>query len=170
MIRVPSRTISCRSANIWGVRWETGDFLDAHRRVKASGKYNFEGCRIPIPTPIRHDRIREDLGVAASPKELRVLGLLEFGMPFNCKLSFGVKRRQKKHFSTVSYKQAIDGYIKKNFQCQALLGPFKESPIPSLCFSPLMSVPKEVSNAGLSWIFRFLRVKPLMTVSRSRDI
>ena len=31
----------------------------------------------------------------------------------------------------------------KSIETQALLGPFKSAPIPDLCFSPLMSVPKE---------------------------
>ena len=76
-------------------------------------------------------------------------------MPFNCKPTFGVKRRQKNHFSAVSFKQAIEGYINKNVQCQALLGPFNESPIPSLCFSPLMSVPKEGVNRRVIVDFSF---------------
>ena len=67
----------------WGVTWELKDFIEAHRAVKASGVFNFEGCRIPIPTPIRYDRIRESLGPEASPKELRVLKLLEFGFPID---------------------------------------------------------------------------------------
>ena len=41
--------------------------------VKESGKYNFEGCRIPIPTAIRYNRIETGLGREATPKERRVL-------------------------------------------------------------------------------------------------
>ena len=32
--------------------------------VKESGRFNFEGCRIPIPTAIRYDRIEVALGSA----------------------------------------------------------------------------------------------------------
>ena len=53
----------------WGVHWDTDDFLRAHAAVKESGKFNFEGCKIPIPTSIRHDRIEEALEGTVSPKE-----------------------------------------------------------------------------------------------------
>ena len=84
------------SANSQGISWGTEDFLKAHKLVRESGKHNFEGCKIPFPTAIRHDRIREALGDAATPKEKRVLSLLEFGMPINCETCYGVKKIQKK--------------------------------------------------------------------------
>ena len=31
------------------VKWDTSDFIKALLAVKASGKFNYEGCRIPIP-------------------------------------------------------------------------------------------------------------------------
>ena len=126
-----------------GVSWNTEDFIRVHKLVKHSGKYNFEGCRIPIPTAIRYDRLEAALGGDATPKECRVLSLLKFGMPINCKPNFGVLKQQKNHFSAVAHKQAIQDYLDKNLQAKALLGPFKHPPIPELCFSPLMSVPKE---------------------------
>ena len=125
------------------VSWELEDFLLAHSIIRASGKCNFEGCRIPVPTKIRHDRIREALGVEASPKELRVLDLLKFGMPINCNGAFGSRKVQKNHFSAVAHKEEISRYLVKNIESQAILGPFAIPPVDNLCFSPLMSVPKE---------------------------
>ena len=155
MNRVPSTNASCHSGDNWGVCWETNDFIKAHKLVLASGKFNFQGCRIPVPTSIRHDRIRAALGDKASLKELRVLELLEFGMPFDCNPSFGTIRRQKNHFSAIGYKKDINDYIERNLSCQALIGPFRESPFPKLCFSPLMSVPKEGSNRRVIMDFSF---------------
>ena len=77
----------------WGVHWDTDDFLRAHVAVKESGKFNFEGCKIPIPTSIRHDRIEEALEGTVSPKEQRVLNLLKYGMPIDCKPNFGTKKK-----------------------------------------------------------------------------
>ena len=111
--------------------------------VRDSGKINFEGCRIPIPTAIRYDRIEAALGSEATPKECRVLSLLEYGMPLNCKPEFVVSKPQKNHFSAVSFKDAIKDYIDSNVNNNALLGPFKSTPIMDLRFSPLISVPKE---------------------------
>ena len=123
--------------------------------VRESGRHNFEGCKIPIPTAIRYDRIEAALGSEATPKERRVLSLLEFGMPLNCKSNYGVCKPQKNHFSAVSHKEAIDEYIGKNVESQALLGPFTVSPIKGLCFSPLMSVPKEDSKRRVIVDFSF---------------
>ncbi|CAL4155283.1 unnamed protein product, partial [Meganyctiphanes norvegica] len=146
---------SLLSASGQGVCWSTEDFLEAHREVSGSGKYNFEGCRIPIPTLVRHDRLREALGSDIDPREERVLSLLEFGMPIDCKSSFGIKKRQKNHHSAVSFKEAVDEYFNKNMESKAILGPFNISPIPDLCFSPMMSVPKDVTKRRVIVDFSF---------------
>ena len=91
--------------------WTTNDFIKAHNAVRESGKFNFEECRIPIPTKIRYDRIREALGKDITPKEEKVIDLLKYGMPINCKTNFGVQKLQKNHFSALSHKKAIDEYL-----------------------------------------------------------
>ena len=149
----------CRSSQLssggWGMRWSTTDFINAHKAVKGSGKYNFEGCKIPIPTAIRYDRIEEALGGDVSHKEQRVLNLLKYGMPIDCKPNYGIGKKQKNHFSAISHKDAIGDYLSNNLQCQAMLGPFKLSPIEGLCFSPLMTVPKEVDKRRVIVNFSF---------------
>ena len=120
-----------------------------------SGKYNFQGCKIPIPTAIRYDRICNALGEEVSPKEKKILQLLEFGMPLDCKHGFGVEKPQKNHQLALSFKNAINAYLEKGIQAQALLGPFEQSPIPGLCFSPLMSVPKEETERRVVVDFSF---------------
>ena len=63
------------------VEWSSSDFIRAHNEVVSSGRYNFEGSKIPIPTSIRYDRLEEALGPDITPKEIRTLKLLEFGFP-----------------------------------------------------------------------------------------
>ena len=123
--------------------------------MKDSGKFNFEECMIPIPTAIRHDRIEAALGSSATPKERRTISLLRYGMPINCNPSFGIQKQQKNHFSAISHKKAIDNYLIKNLQSQSMLGPFIQSPIPNLCFSPLMTVPKEEDSRRIIVDFSF---------------
>ena len=135
--------------------WTTGDFLEAHKAVVKSGRHNFEGCKIPIPTSIRYDRLEELLGDSASPKELRVLSLLKFGMPLDCKAQFGVRKHQKNHFSALSFMDEVDGFLYKGKQSHAILGPFDQSPIENLCFNPLMSVPKEEAQRRIIVDFSF---------------
>ena len=145
----------CTAGNNWVLNWHDADFIKAHKAVKESGKFNFEGCRIPIPTPIRHDRLRVALGEDASPKERRVLDLIKYGMPIDCNPDFGVRQRLKNHFSATSQKKAINEYLSKNQNNRAILGPFKVSPIDKLCFSPLMSVPKDIVNRRVIVDFSF---------------
>ena len=136
-------------------RWSTEDYLQAHKLIAASGRYNYEGCRIPIPTAIRYDRIRLALGHNITNKDERVLELLRFGMPIDCHGSVGIRNQQKNHYSAVMFKNAIDDYLLKNIKLQAMLGPFSTSPIPDLCYSPLMSVPKEDSKRRVIVDFSF---------------
>ena len=56
------RKASDLSADSQGTSWDVEDFIKEHKLVRKSGKNNFECCKIPIPTAIRHDRIRKALG------------------------------------------------------------------------------------------------------------
>ena len=139
----------------WGQSWASEDFIKVHTMVRESGKHNYEGCKIPVPTAIRHDRIREALGDNATASDLMILNLIKFGMPINCDTSFGVKKPQKNHFSATSFKDDMGEFFRKGVQSDALLGPFKTSPIQDLCFSPLMTVPKESSKRRVIVDFSF---------------
>ena len=60
--------------------------------MKSSGKHNFEGARISVPSVIRYDRFKVALGNKITSKEERVLELLQFGMPLDCDPNYGVKK------------------------------------------------------------------------------
>ena len=137
------------------IKWSTKDYLNVHELVKNSGKYNYEGCRIPIPTIIRYDRMKDALGDDISDKDRKVLQLLKFGMPIYCQGDFGVQKQQKNHQSALQFKDAIKDYLVKNLEVQALLGPFSNSPISDLRYSPLMTVPKEISKRRVIVDFSF---------------
>ena len=145
----------CLSFDTWDKCWAPEDHFRAHKLVKESGKHNFEGCRIPVPTTIRYDRIRAALGNKATTGDLRILDLLEFGMPIDCDASYGVRKCQKNHFSAVSFKAQVSEFFSKGVQSGALLGPFKISPIQDLCFSSLMTVPKEETDRRVIVDFSF---------------
>ena len=138
-----------------GMKWSTEDYLKAHKEVASSGRHNFEVCKIPIPTSIRYDRFQDALGENITPKEERVLELLKYGMPLDCKDNFGVKEQQKNHYSALSFPKDIEGYLGKNGKDHAVLGPFAVSPISDLRYSPLMTVPKEDSKRRVIVDFSF---------------
>ena len=136
-------------------KWSTEDYLAAHREVVKSGLYNFQGCKISIPTSIRYDLIRNALGDQVTPKDQKVLDLIKYGMPIDCKPGFGVGKPQKNHHSAFQFKEAISKYVSKGIQSQGMLGPFEQSPLAGLCFSPLMSVPKDENDRRVIVDFSF---------------
>ena len=138
-----------------GFTWSPSQCIEAHYKVVRSGVHNFLGCRIPIPTPIRYDRIRSALGNNISPKEQRVLELLKFGMPLDCSGRYGIRAPQKNHHSAISFPEAISEYFSKGRDMNAIIGPFKKSPIDELCYSPLMTVPKEENRRRVIVDFSF---------------
>ena len=153
---VPNQGIRTGQATFEGGRRCTSqNFIMACNEVAGSGRPNFEVCRIPVPTSIRYDRIEEALEGSVSVKERRVLDLLKFGMPVDCQVEYGIKKQQKNHFSALSFKEEIEQYLQKGKLSQAILGPFHQSPINGLCFSPLMSVPKEESQRRIIVDFSF---------------
>ena len=141
--RFSSESSPCLSLNTGDKCWVPENHFRVHKLVKESGMHNFEGCRIPVPTNIRYDRIRAALGNKATTGDLRILDLLEFGMPIDCDVNYGIKKCQKNHFSAVGFKAQVSEFFEKGVKSGALLGPFESSPIQDLCFSPLMTVPKE---------------------------
>ena len=152
---VVSRSSTIQAGFRGGMKWSTTDFIEAHKKVVSSGVYNFLGCKIPIPTLIRYDRLREALGEDLTVKEQRTLECLEFGMPLDCSFGSGVSKLPKNHQSALSFKEDISRYLEKNVQSQAILGPFKEPPIPGMSFSPMMTVPKEVAERRVIVDFSF---------------
>ena len=146
-ISVPSVSKNAgMSTESWGFVWAVDDFLMAHCAIRESGKLNFELCRIPVPTKIRYDRLEESLGDRATAKDLRTLSLLKYGMPIDCKPGFGISKVQKNHFSAVGFSNEVGEYFINGLKNQALIGPFEKAPIPELCYSPLMSVPKDTKR------------------------
>lgn len=153
---VPSQSFTPDLFSFSGdISWSTEDFVRAHNAVKNSGEYNFIGCKIPIPTTIRYDKIRKALGGQITIKEERTLNLLKYGMPLNCDDKFGIRKVQRNHKSATNFKNEVGIYLAKNVENKAILGPFKSPPLQDLCFSPLMSVPKEHNKRRIIVDFSF---------------
>ena len=66
-----------------------------------------------------------------------------------------MRKPQKNHFSALSFKDDVSSFFNNGTMCKALLGPFKVSPVSDLCYSPLMTVPKESSQRRVVVDFSF---------------
>ena len=67
-------------------------------------------------------------------------------MPIDYKRFHGIRKIQRNIFSAVSFEKEVSDHFNKSVQSQELIGPFEQTPIPDLRFSPLMSVPKDGSK------------------------
>ena len=81
--------------------------------------------------------------------------MLKFGMPLDCSGRYGIRAPQKNHHSAISFPEAISEYFSKGRDMNAIIGPFKKSPIDELCYSPLMTVPKEENRRRVIVDFSF---------------
>ena len=64
----------------------------------------------------------------------------------DCKPGYGIKMAQRNHCSAESFRNEVSNYFKEGVKSQALIGPFDKAPVADLCYSPLMSVPKDTGR------------------------
>lgn len=123
--------------------------IEIHTKVRRSGKYNFESCRIRVNEKINVDYMRRMLG---DYKDKQVCDLLEFGFPIGFKGNESELKtykdlwKYKNHKGALEFPNDVNSYINKESRHGAILGPFKDNPFPqNLIISPLNSVPKKDS-------------------------
>ena len=126
---------------------EIAEKSEWHKKVRDSGKYNFEGCKIRVNYKINTDYMRQML---RDYKDIRVCDLLEFGFPLGFKgdenllPSHDQIWKYRNHKGATDFAEHMIAYLEKENRNQAVLGPFKSNPFPNnLVISPLNSVPKK---------------------------
>ena len=121
--------------------------LDIHFKIRESGKYNFESCRIPINEKINVDYMRQML---RDYKDIIICDFLEFGFPLGFEgnedelPSHDQIWKYRNHKGATDFAVEINSYLEKESSINSILGPFKSNPFASkLVISPLNSVPKK---------------------------
>lgn len=124
-------------------------FLDAHEEVTKSGKYNFEGCRIPVNTKMNLSYLR---GLLSDYKDKHICDFLEYGFPMGVSSQKSLLKivnkqdlwKYKNHKGAMEYPEEIEKYFQKEMRSKAIIGPFKTCPFSNgIKISPLNSVPKK---------------------------
>ena len=108
--------------------------------VHASGKYNFQGCRIPV-SKLNMKMWRKRL---SNYSDKIVCDYLEYGFPLdfnkNNRLSYDERRNHK---GAKDYPEFIQKYLKKECSASRIAGPFTVNPLSvPLAVSPMNTVPK----------------------------
>ena len=136
----------------------TDDFdpVQLHKKIFASGKYNFLGEKIQLPSEINFQKLE---ALAVDYWDWQRPLFLKFGFPLN----FPDEKRQclingnTNHSSAIDYADDIEHYLNIEKQHGAIVGPFSEPPFGTLTHtSPFMSRPKLDSEKSrviidLSW-------------------
>ena len=131
----------------------SGSLLQVHDVVKRSGKPNFLQARIPIQSQLKVGAWEEALG---DYWDKQLIELIKFGFPLDFNRACDLGKYTGNHSSAVDCPKDIEAYIEEELQYGALLGPFKDNPIPQGHCSPFMTRSKPNSDrrrviVDLSW-------------------
>ena len=130
-----------------GPRGEAAFWIDAHEKVKASGVFNFQQCRIPVRSSLNIPCWRSWFR-SSGCSDTSLLGFLEFGWPLGftgANLPIG---GTKNHQGAEVFETETVQYLDKEIDAGAIIGPFPNNPLSSdLVFSPINSIPKKGSDA-----------------------
>ena len=120
--------------------WCTRCIIDSHNTIMASGKPNYKGCRIPIPTHLNVEYWEREL---TEYEDKEVIEFVKFGWPIGYEGDPPESRKVENHKGATRFPEFINSYLKKEITLGATLGPFAENPLDTpLAYSPLNSVPK----------------------------
>ena len=123
------------------------EMIDVHKKVRDSGKFNFQECRIPVNERINVGYMRQLL---SDYSDKLICDFLEFGFPLgfqgneNNLASHDQLWKYRNHKGATDFADEINSYLLKESKNNSILGPFKSNPFASnLVISPLNSVPKK---------------------------
>ena len=124
--------------------------------VNASGKPNFQGCRIPLyGSKLNLSVWREKL---RSYEDRVVVEFLEYGFPLDFDRSKQLSSEAgRNHKGARDYPEFVQKYLSKECEEVRIVGPFKENPLSvPLAVSPINTVPKSSEDerrviVDLSW-------------------
>ena len=124
--------------------WESD--IQICQLVEASGRPNFQGCRIELATHFNLVKWKELIFGYA---DQQVVELLRYGFPisFEGELHISEEQHITNHRGAVEFSDKVDRYLETEIKLGAVMGPFDTSPFDVPCkLSPLNTVEKKDSE------------------------
>ena len=113
----------------------------ANKVVVASGKLNFKGVQIPIPSRFNFKYLYD---VLKGYEDYEVVDLLRFGFPLSHDGKTRSKERPTNHKGARDFPTQMSKLLQREVDTHSVIGPFEQSPFGEQTFlSPLNSVPKK---------------------------
>ena len=118
--------------------------MNACKRVRESGCYNFEGCRIELPSPWNLD-LFEELLTGYHDEDL--IKFLKFGWPIEVENLTKNRSRPPNQKGACTNLAKLKAYVEEEIANGAVIGPFLDNPFGDAArFSPLDAIPKKDSE------------------------
>ena len=129
------------------------DPIQLHEEVKKYDLPNYLGARIPVPTQLN---IHAWETMLQGYWDEQLLECLKFGFPLGFNRTCTLKHDKENHRSAVLFPEHVTKYIEEEQKFGAIIGPFENSPIKNLHYSPFMTRDKPNSEnrrviLDLSW-------------------
>ena len=119
-----------------------GRLVNIHHQVKRSGVYNFQGCRVHLPSNFNFDFIERELW---GYHDYAVMDMLKYGFPVDCRLVTADPGIPDNHKGATEFKLQVQQQLDKEVKLGGILGPFVGPPFSNPRYSPLNSIPKKDS-------------------------
>jgi hypothetical protein len=117
------------------------ELVAAHSAIVNSGLPNFQGCKIPLSSPLNIDFWRESL---CGYDDQVVVEFLQYGFPVGYTHTYLPISEIKNHKGAVEFPEEVNTYLCNEIKMGVMAGPFSSNPLCTpLSISPLNSVPKK---------------------------
>ena len=117
--------------------------VDAARAVKKSRKYNFQQCRILLPSNFDFRFIESEL---VNYHDQQLIEFLKYGFPVDSKVGGMNAGIPDNHRGATEFPVEMEKLLNKEVMLGGFLGPFSSPPFDDPRYSPLNSVPKKDSD------------------------
>ena len=132
---------------------ECTDILQLHRMLRKDGRHNYKGLQVPVPSKLNYEVWSRYL---QQYWDWQLPLLIKYGFPLDFNRDSVMTSHKINHKSATDYAKHVSVYLEEELRHQAILGPFKNPPIPQLHTSPFMTRDKPNSEhrrviIDLSW-------------------
>ena len=132
---------------------ECNDILQLHRMLRKDDRHNYKGLQVPVPSKLNYEVWSKYL---QQYWDWQLPLLIKYGFPLDFNRDSVMTSHKINHKSATDYAKHVSVYLEEELRHQAILGPFKNPPIPQLHTSPFMTQDKPNSEhrrviIDLSW-------------------
>ena len=118
-------------------------WLRAHEKIKESGVFNFQCCRIVLPSNFNFPFLEQHL---VNYRDKEIIQFFKYGFPLSHDGTTGCSEVPTNHKGATQFPVKIREALRAELERGSVVGPFQKSPFEGACFSPLNSVPKKDSD------------------------